>query len=443
MPMIDLGSVVGPKGDTGAQGAQGPKGEQGIQGVQGPKGDTGANGKDGLDGMACRIARFTIGTSTNGWSLNDCDFLCDGTNDQNKFLQAIEALPETGGEIVILDGTYSLSGRITISKPNVKISGNGNATILKRMISSSSGLITLEGDGCAICNLQIDGNNAEFPSGYSIHINSNGNTVKNTNCHHNTYGILVNGNQNIIESNIFTNNSSGAGIYIQNSNNNTVVNNDCSLNKIGISLGNANNIIVHANNCSECTSNAIQLTANSAKNIISDNICEKSEFGITLNSSSDNLTSGNNFNECPNTGIYIIAGSQKNRIQSNTCNSCKNGIAIRGDSKFNIIDGNFVCNNSVIGISVYEQSNDNIISNNLCNDNQITAISINGTSVKNTINSNSCFRGNGSPEDYTSSQHTIYIYEGCNDNIVTSNNCSGKEPIISGTGNIVDNNKGA
>ena len=27
-----------------------------------------------------RTARFSIGTSTNGWTANDCDYLCDGTN---------------------------------------------------------------------------------------------------------------------------------------------------------------------------------------------------------------------------------------------------------------------------------------------------------------------------------------------------------------------------
>ena len=44
MAKVDLGSVVGPKGDTGAKGETGPQGEQGIQGIQGPAGPRGANG---------------------------------------------------------------------------------------------------------------------------------------------------------------------------------------------------------------------------------------------------------------------------------------------------------------------------------------------------------------------------------------------------------------
>ena len=42
MVEYDLGSVIGPKGDTGASGPQGPagpKGDTGSQGPQGPKGD--------------------------------------------------------------------------------------------------------------------------------------------------------------------------------------------------------------------------------------------------------------------------------------------------------------------------------------------------------------------------------------------------------------------
>ena len=56
MVKYDLGSVIGPKGDTGASGPQGPagpkgeKGDTGSQGPQGPKGDTGASGPQGEKG---------------------------------------------------------------------------------------------------------------------------------------------------------------------------------------------------------------------------------------------------------------------------------------------------------------------------------------------------------------------------------------------------------
>lgn len=56
-----------------------------------------------------RYARFVIGTSTNGWTAADCDYLCDGANDDVEIQAAIDALPQTGGEIKVLSGTYNLS----------------------------------------------------------------------------------------------------------------------------------------------------------------------------------------------------------------------------------------------------------------------------------------------------------------------------------------------
>ena len=49
MVEYDLGSVIGPKGDTGAsgpQGPQGPKGDKGDTGPQGPQGEKGDRGSD-------------------------------------------------------------------------------------------------------------------------------------------------------------------------------------------------------------------------------------------------------------------------------------------------------------------------------------------------------------------------------------------------------------
>lgn len=45
MAKIDLGQVVGAKGDTGATG---PKGDTGATGPQGPKGEKGATGAAGI-----------------------------------------------------------------------------------------------------------------------------------------------------------------------------------------------------------------------------------------------------------------------------------------------------------------------------------------------------------------------------------------------------------
>ena len=66
-----------------------------------------------------KTARFVVGTSTAGWEAKDCDYLCDGTNDQEEIIQALNALPATGGEVVTLDGTYNITASINIPKDNV------------------------------------------------------------------------------------------------------------------------------------------------------------------------------------------------------------------------------------------------------------------------------------------------------------------------------------
>jgi len=139
-------------------------------------------------------ARIVIGTSTAGWTAKDCNYLCDGTNDQEEIIQALNDLPATGGEVVILDGTYNITASINIPKDNVSLRGNGNATTLKRMYNSTDtdsgptarGLITLnEKSGCKIQGLQIDGNKAIYTASYNNGIylsSSSNNTVTGNTC---------------------------------------------------------------------------------------------------------------------------------------------------------------------------------------------------------------------------------------------------------------------
>lgn len=50
MATLDLGSVLGPRGEQGPTGPQGPKGDTGDTGPQGPKGDPGSQGAQGPTG---------------------------------------------------------------------------------------------------------------------------------------------------------------------------------------------------------------------------------------------------------------------------------------------------------------------------------------------------------------------------------------------------------
>lgn len=128
---LNQGQLQGAKGEQGPQGIQGPIGPQGEQGVQGPQGEQGVQGPQGPQGKLGKgPARIVVGTSLAGWTASDCDLLCDGESDQQEINAAIQQVLEessTGGQVLLLDGTYNISERITISpgKKTLILSGSG------------------------------------------------------------------------------------------------------------------------------------------------------------------------------------------------------------------------------------------------------------------------------------------------------------------------------
>lgn len=128
---LNQGQLQGAKGDTGPQGIQGPPGPQGEQGVQGPQGSPGPQGVPGEKGdRGAGPCRVVVGTSLAGWTTADCDLLCDGEADQQEINAAIQQVLEessTGGQVLLLDGTYNISERIIISpgKKTLILTGSG------------------------------------------------------------------------------------------------------------------------------------------------------------------------------------------------------------------------------------------------------------------------------------------------------------------------------
>ena len=120
-----------------------------------------------------RTCRFVVGTSTAGWTQADCDFLCDGTDDQEEINAAINAIPEHGGgEVVLLDGTYHLSGAVLVHKFNVSLRGCGMGTKLLRETADGLGdkkiIISLYVD-CSLSNLMYSTQNLTKEGSYDIY----------------------------------------------------------------------------------------------------------------------------------------------------------------------------------------------------------------------------------------------------------------------------------
>lgn len=76
---------------------------------------------------AVRAATVVIGTSARGWTAADCDFLCDGVDDQAEIQAAVDYIKSLGsgtGTIKFLSGTYNLSDTVYITHA-VSLVGDG------------------------------------------------------------------------------------------------------------------------------------------------------------------------------------------------------------------------------------------------------------------------------------------------------------------------------
>ena len=201
-----------------------------------------------------KTARFVVGTSTAGWTEKDCDYLCDGVDDQVEINQAIQDLPASGGEIVLLDGTYSISLWVLINKSNVTLRGNGWSTIIRRDFTAgiNQGAIAFSGDNVSVRDLVVDANKDNYGGirNYGITSivsdnNPNNCTIKGLLVKNSTNdGISIDGNNSTIINNTVIN--SGRGLWSSGKNNifsnNIVLDND-----VGMYLQNSEGNLITSN----------------------------------------------------------------------------------------------------------------------------------------------------------------------------------------------------
>lgn len=92
-------------------------------------------------------------------------YICDGTDDHVQIQAAIDALPSTGGKVLLLEGTFTLGATVTIAKNGVTLEGQGKGTIVTLAASKDVNLITF-GDNAnqyyrtTISDIYFDGNQA-------------------------------------------------------------------------------------------------------------------------------------------------------------------------------------------------------------------------------------------------------------------------------------------
>lgn len=353
---------------------------------------------------AKRTCTFVVGTSTAGWTAADCDYLCDGVDDQMEIQQAIDNLGNDGGKIMILQGLYHFSDPVKIAgTPSnyMNIEGMGEGTKIYHDYNEDN-----DNKGAFYIKSQLAGTNRivisdiSFSSGYigshyGIYntMQSNMNYVSVQNC------IFTGFNTCIYRASAYNCTfysslayccgiSDGAeiiGCFFENKGSNRM---------IGV---NGANIV------SSCLFNNVTLGVQNATDIIGNRIICKTY------TSSD-------------TAIY--------GIHTSTGNS-------------HLIIGNFIENGSN-GIQCTDQMHygrgSNISGNIIKNANYGLRIDY---AENFTILGNTIFRGTGTSADYSSAQYTIYLSGTSNNrNLIACNNIPGKNYISDGgTGNTFVNNK--
>jgi hypothetical protein len=114
-----------------------------------------------------------VATVASGYK---ADYYTTGTADDAQIQLALNALPSTGGQVLLKAGTYNFAASASVTYSNTNIVGEGQATILRWASNTNPAsltpLIDTNGsDYLTISQMQIDGNSGNNSTGVGIYIN--------------------------------------------------------------------------------------------------------------------------------------------------------------------------------------------------------------------------------------------------------------------------------
>ena len=116
-----------------------------------------------VTGGGAKTATFVVGPSSNDDS-DSYDYVTDGTNDDVQIQAAIDALPATGGMVLLREGTYTINytgaAEISSTTNGVHLMGMGRGTVLKfeNGINDGAQMVVLSGSYCKVSNIFFDFN---------------------------------------------------------------------------------------------------------------------------------------------------------------------------------------------------------------------------------------------------------------------------------------------
>jgi hypothetical protein len=121
----------------------------------------------------CEFRTLVVATSDSSEASKKCaDFVADGNGDQEEIHTALKALPEAGGTIQLMAGTYDIRkvtgtlGGVTINRSNVTIVGEGECTRLRLAAGQNTNVIRIIGPNVGnitLRDLSVDQNRDANP----------------------------------------------------------------------------------------------------------------------------------------------------------------------------------------------------------------------------------------------------------------------------------------
>lgn len=301
--------------------------------------------------------------NSNGCCVSIKDFGAkgDGVSDDTASIQAaINSIAATGGCVCIPTGTYIVSNTITLPS-KVSIAGSG---IASAVISATLAMTNLQDVFYAntstfvtICNISILGNtNGTNGAGSAIH--------------------FKNGSNNSV-SNVYIENTTQAGIRLEEQNNSSV--DSCTLNYCG-RTGYADNhgIMVYSAAGSVIANYSIKITNNKIRNSFRKGI---TTYGPNA-SVYDLLIDGNTITSSGLANIYVGGPNQSNiRITNNYVNNGYVNMQI-GPISNSVIDGNSCDTSTYSNILLFDSINV-ILSNNTISNSGVHGIDFDVAGTRN------------------------------------------------------------
>ncbi len=308
--------------------------------------------KGGLYNPSLRQTATLIVAASDSLYPDRADYFCDGTADNVQIQAALNALPLTGGELLLLDGTYNCAASIILDSYQT-LRGCGRNTILTASaadvdIITATGGAGTEKIGILIADLCDDGNAGGV---------SNDSGIKWTYV-----------DRSRIEG-CWARDNAEHGIILTNCDSNTIMGNICPGNAWGgLQLTTSLHNIITGNTCQGNTnvSNGIGI-GSSSHNTITGNTCQgNTNYGMSIYSSLYNTITGNTCQGNVYDGIMIYRSSYCT-VTGNSCNgqtdAAGDGIYVFGDgttnADYNTITGNICTDNNDDGIEIAGGANAN------------------------------------------------------------------------------------